>query len=63
VVKAFNTLFAQVLADGFRRRPEGQRVHRGDDAAAKQTVQGLAETMGFPRRCPAEARISNRWRA
>jgi predicted dinucleotide-binding enzyme len=49
VVKAFNTLFAKVLADGadFGAGQKASVFIAGDDAAAKQTVQGLAETMGF----------------
>lgn len=49
VVKAFNTLFAQVLADGadFGAGQKASVFIAGDDADAKQTVQGLAETMGF----------------
>lgn len=49
VVKAFNTVFAQVLADG-PAFPNGQAVpvfYAGDDERAKQTVRALAETMGF----------------
>jgi len=48
VVKAFNTVFAQVLADG----PElaGQTVpvyFAGDDAAARETVRSLIQGIGF----------------
>jgi len=48
VVKAFNTVFAQVLAAG----PElgGQKVPvfvASDDKAAKETVKALAQSVGF----------------
>ena len=49
VVKAFNTIFAQLLAD----RPAGgnaptvQVFFAGDDAAAKRAVRSLIESMGF----------------
>jgi predicted dinucleotide-binding enzyme len=48
VVKAFNTVFAQVLAAG----PEldGQKVPvfiASDDQAAKETVKALAQSVGF----------------
>jgi 8-hydroxy-5-deazaflavin:NADPH oxidoreductase len=47
VVKAFNTIFAQVLGD----RPAGaagvQVFYAGDDDAAKRTVSSLIESMGF----------------
>jgi NADPH-dependent F420 reductase len=48
VVKAFNTVFAQVLAD----RPSGSAAKvqvflAADDDAAKRTVRSLAESMGF----------------
>ena len=49
VVKAFNTVFAQVLGDG----PAGagaakvQVFYAGDDEAAKRTVRSLIESMGF----------------
>ena len=49
VVKAFNTVFAQVLADG-ADFGNGQRVpvyFAGDDAAAKSTVSALIESIGF----------------
>lgn len=54
VVKAFNTVFAQVLAE----RPSSagaatvQVFYAGDDAAAKRTVRSLIESMGFE---PADA--------
>ncbi len=49
LVKAFNTVFAQVLTDG----PDfggGKRVpafYAGDDPEAKAIVKGLIESMGF----------------
>ena len=49
VVKAFNTLFAQVLAQGATLADGAQATvfYAGDDAAAKQTVQTLAASLGF----------------
>lgn len=49
VVKAFNTVFAQVLAEG-ADFGAGRKVSvfvAGDDAQAKQAVTQLAEGMGF----------------
>ncbi len=49
LVKAFNTVFAQVLANG-AQLSGGQQVPvfvAGDDASAKQTVSTLAKSMGF----------------
>ena len=49
VVKAFNTVFAQVL-DGGADFGNGQKVSvfvAADDAGAKRTVTSLAEGMGF----------------
>lgn len=49
VVKAFNTVLAQVLAEG-PAFANGQTVpvfYAGDDERAKQTVHSLAESMGF----------------
>ncbi len=49
VVKAFNTVFAQVLAEG-ADFGNGHRVpvyFAGDDAAAKTTVSSLIESIGF----------------
>jgi len=49
VVKAFNTLFAQVLADG-ADLGSGQTAtvfHASDSERAKQTVKAVAESMGF----------------
>lgn len=48
VVKAFNTVFAQVLAAGPRLNGETVPVYfAGDDAAAKETVKALIESTGF----------------
>jgi len=48
VVKAFNTLFAQVLADGAAFPTQAAPVLvAADDAIAKQKVIDLAESMGF----------------
>lgn len=49
VVKAFNTVFAQVLAEG-ADFGNGQRVpvyFAGDDVTAKSTVSNLIESIGF----------------
>jgi predicted dinucleotide-binding enzyme len=49
VVKAFNTLFAQVLAEG-AQLVQGQKVTvfiASDSERAKQTARTLAESMGF----------------
>ncbi len=49
VVKAFNTVFAQVLAGG-ADFGNGQTVSvfvASDDLAAKQAIQAIAESMGF----------------
>lgn len=49
VVKAFNTVLAQVLAEG-PAFANGQTVpvfHAGDDERAKQTVRALIESIGF----------------
>lgn len=49
VVKAFNTVFAQVLAEG-ADFGAGQKVtvfYAGDSERAKQTAGALAESMGF----------------
>ena len=48
VVKAFNTVFAQVLDEGARL--DGQPVPvfvAGDDPGAKLAVAGIAQSMGF----------------
>ncbi|WP_345798293.1 NAD(P)-binding domain-containing protein [Castellaniella sp. MT123] len=49
VVKAFNTLLAQVLAEGptFAGGQTAPVFYAGDDERAKQTVRALAESMGF----------------
>jgi 8-hydroxy-5-deazaflavin:NADPH oxidoreductase len=49
VVKGFNTLFAQVLSEG-GDLGQGRKATvflAGDDAVAKETVKGLAASMGF----------------
>ncbi|WP_140720665.1 MULTISPECIES: NADPH-dependent F420 reductase [Gammaproteobacteria] len=49
IVKAFNTVLAQVLAEG-PAFANGQTVpvfYAGDDERAKQTVRALAESIGF----------------
>jgi predicted dinucleotide-binding enzyme len=49
VVKAFNTLFAQVLSNG-ATLADGSKAtvfYAGDQDGAKQTVKVLAESMGF----------------
>jgi len=49
VVKAFNTLFAQVLAQGAKLSDGNQATvfYAGDADTAKQTVKALAESLGF----------------
>jgi 8-hydroxy-5-deazaflavin:NADPH oxidoreductase len=49
VVKAFNTLFAQVLAEGadFGSGRKASVFIAGDSEPARQTVAGLAESLGF----------------
>jgi NADPH-dependent F420 reductase len=49
VVKAFNTVFAQVLAEGadFGNDQRVPAYFAGDDAAAKRTVSNLIESIGF----------------
>ena len=47
VVKAFNTIFAHVLADGQASGARAQVFYAGDDAAAKNTVRALIESTGF----------------
>jgi len=49
VVKAFNTLFAQVLAEGadFGAGRKATVFVAGDSESARQAVAGLAETLGF----------------
>lgn len=49
LVKAFNTVFAQVLAGG-AKLPSGEQVQvfvAADDSAAKKTVTNLATQLGF----------------
>lgn len=47
VVKAFNTIFAQLLAPESRAGKTLQVFVAGDDAAAKTTVSELAKSIGF----------------
>ncbi|WP_321968976.1 NADPH-dependent F420 reductase [Paraburkholderia tropica] len=49
IVKAFNTLFAQVLADGpaFANGQRGSVFFAGDSAQAKATVKSLIDSLGF----------------
>jgi NADPH-dependent F420 reductase len=50
VVKAFNTIFAQVLNDGAdfgNSSPRATVFYAGDDDGAKKTVRTLIESMGF----------------
>ncbi len=48
VVKAFNTVFAQVIAGGAKLNGETVPVYfAGDDAAAKDTVKSLILSMAF----------------
>lgn len=49
IVKAFNTLFAQVLADGpaFADGQRGSVFFAGDSATAKTTVKSLIDSLGF----------------
>jgi predicted dinucleotide-binding enzyme len=47
IVKAFNTVFAQVLGGRQRGAERVQVFYAGDDAGAKDTVRRLAESVGF----------------
>lgn len=49
VVKAFNTLFAQVLADGptFANGQQGSVFVAGDSERAKQTAVAIAQSLGW----------------
>ncbi len=48
VVKAFNTVFAQVIAGGAKLAGATVPVYfAGDDAAGKESVKSLIQTMGF----------------
>jgi 8-hydroxy-5-deazaflavin:NADPH oxidoreductase len=49
VVKAFNTVFAQVLNDGpdFGKDRRAAAFYAGDDSNAKATVKALIESTGF----------------
>ena len=46
VVKAFNTIFAQLLS-AKAGRTKAQVLYAGNDAAAKDAVRGLIESAGF----------------
>lgn len=47
VVKAFNTIFAQVLGDGRSSSARVQVFYAGDDENAKRTVRSLIDSMQF----------------
>ena len=47
VVKAFNTVFAQVLGSEAQSGTKVQVLYAGDDEAAKDAVRGLIESAGF----------------
>jgi NADPH-dependent F420 reductase len=47
VVKAFNTIFAQLLTPESRTGKSLQVFVAGDDTTAKATVSGLAQSIGF----------------
>ena len=48
IVKAFNTLFAQVLSQGAKLGDQALTVfYAGDNEAAKASVKSLAESLGF----------------
>lgn len=47
VVKAFNTIFAQVLGADATGGAKVQVLYAGDDEAAKQAVRALIESAGF----------------
>ena len=49
IVKAFNTVFAQVLNEGpdFGKGTRASAFYCGDDEAARKTVHQLIESMGF----------------
>lgn len=48
VIKAFNTVFAQVLSNGPKLAGETVQVYfAGDDAGAKETVKALIQSTGF----------------
>lgn len=48
IVKAFNTLFAQVLSQGAKLGDQALTVfYAGDNEAAKASVKTLAESLGF----------------
>lgn len=52
IVKAFNTIFAQLLAPDARKGKALQVFVAGDDAGAKDVVAALAKSVGF---APVEA--------
>lgn len=47
IIKAFNTVFAQVLAADGQSDQKVQVLYAGDDDSAKQTVRALIESAGF----------------
>jgi 8-hydroxy-5-deazaflavin:NADPH oxidoreductase len=48
VIKAFNTVFAQVLQEGPKfKNGKAQVFYAGDDATAKTKVKSLIESLGF----------------
>jgi hypothetical protein len=47
VVKAFNTIFAQVLGSGPAAGSKAQVLYAGDDDGAKQAVRALIQSTGF----------------
>lgn len=47
VVKAFNTIFAEVLGDGHSAGARVQAFYAGDDENAKRTVRSLIDSMRF----------------
>lgn len=47
VVKAFNTIFAQVLGSGPATGSKAQVLYAGDDDGAKQAVRALIQSAGF----------------
>jgi predicted dinucleotide-binding enzyme len=50
IVKAFNTVFAQILGSPEAKTADGSKVqvlYAGDDDAAKATVRSLIESGGF----------------
>jgi predicted dinucleotide-binding enzyme len=47
VVKAFNTVFAQILGSDTKRETKVQVFYAGDDESAKKAVRSLIESAGF----------------